>query len=926
MNFTMNATSRRKNQLDKMRKNLGITTVQAEPIDTMPPKERFRVICEENIPYIRNIDLPTITKNNSLEAVLIEYRCFPHLEFLIRNAMIKLGDKWSHTVVCGNLNYDFMVTMCANISPEINVIKTDYDNLNQSTYSLLLASKSFWELFAGEKILLYQEDSCIFKSNVDDFLQWDYVGAPWPRHKNDTPNGVGNGGFSLRTRQCMIEVIDRVSIHDTQIASSTREYMQNAGMTVCPEDVYFSKNMQDYGIGRVAGWDNAIAFSSECVYNGNSFGGHCIWHGCINWEQVFLTKIKLLNIKMFEKNSIQHIQYEIIQNNVTSEFINNKLWCHLHCFDIDKFTAYYGEYINNINKYFSVIVTYSKGTSIPNYNFCILKIPNRGMDIGGKFCCIDFLNKNNIVFDFILMLHSKSHDYSRKQYFNLMNLNFLETIVHHLDINYGVYTINLLHQGNFMLNNFTSNYSPWDNNTYHMTYIIDKLALPTYNNVFAEGNVYILQQDVANYLFDNRFNFYSILNYENSFDYSWFIHYYNVKHMNYADAYNKYLNEKLFGNNNATGKGWNGLADSMFEHAFERVPFGVCKLLNKKIHIFNYDKNKELNEFIFKDLNNFTCTASLIACHTASQLKITSLIHNIKYISEISDDIYIINSLEFKGKIEDELLNNDFITNDFIVYNNLTDSHQSLEHYNLFAKRENKKIFIIYQENSHLICYEKWYNCLKKIKEKYSHFVLTNDSFLIVKDLFNFKNKMNDNEMIGIIDSNETEYHYPDFLRMYNLNGITKWLDFYDKTKNSCKTFFDMIFKFEIKSTFITEKRDCLIKVSPNYKKNIYFDDNIFIDYILRYNHPIIKLKKLLMTSYLLCAKNNTLFEDITDFDPFEYKNLHVDIIHFSNEAAKTHFYTSGIYEGRKYKKDQTNFIPEYIRTVLPQYILPLLD
>jgi hypothetical protein len=103
-------------------------------------------------------------------------------------------------------------------------------------------------------------NSCIFKSNVDDFLQWDYIGAPWPKHKNDTPNGVGNGGFSLRTRQCMLDVIDRVSIFDTKLASSTREYMQNTGMTICPEDVYFSKNMQDYDIGKVADWDSASAF------------------------------------------------------------------------------------------------------------------------------------------------------------------------------------------------------------------------------------------------------------------------------------------------------------------------------------------------------------------------------------------------------------------------------------------------------------------------------------------------------------------------------------------------------------------------------------------------------------------------------------------------------------------------------------------
>jgi len=268
-----------------------VSATEAQVIDSMPPKERFRVICEENIPYIRNIDLPVIVKNNPLEAVLIEYRVFPHLEFLIRNAILKLGDKWSHTVVCGNLNYDFMVAMCANISPEITVIKTDYDNLNQSTYSVLLASKSFWEMFTGEKILLYQEDSCIFKSNIDDFLQWDYIGAPWPKTQNDTPNCVGNGGFSLRTKQCMIDVIDRISIYDTNMTSSTSDYMRNNGMTVCPEDVYFSKNMQDYDIGTVADWDSAFAFSSESVCNGDSFGGHNFWLSDEKWK----ARVKLLH-------------------------------------------------------------------------------------------------------------------------------------------------------------------------------------------------------------------------------------------------------------------------------------------------------------------------------------------------------------------------------------------------------------------------------------------------------------------------------------------------------------------------------------------------------------------------------------------------------------------------------------------------------
>lgn len=276
--------------------------------DSIIQKEKFRTICNDCIPCIKNIDLPQIYQNSKYEAVLIEYRCFPHLEFLIRNAIIKLGEKWSHTIVCGTHNYDFMVSMCNTISTEIKIIKTEYDNLNQSTYSKLLSSKSFWEMFVGEKILLYQEDSCIFKSNIDDFLKWDYIGAPWPREQNDSQNCVGNGGLSLRTRQIMIDVINKVEIENTQLSSCTVEYMKNGNMTICPEDVYFAKNMQNYGIGKVADWDNASEFSTELIYNGDSFGGHNFWLRDEQWKnRVFSLYNYVPNNKIIEFDYIHYL-------------------------------------------------------------------------------------------------------------------------------------------------------------------------------------------------------------------------------------------------------------------------------------------------------------------------------------------------------------------------------------------------------------------------------------------------------------------------------------------------------------------------------------------------------------------------------------------------------------------------------------------
>jgi hypothetical protein len=246
-------------------------------------KNTYRYFCYKYLPEIEKIKLPIIKQHNKKESVLIEFRILPHLEFLIRNTIIKLGEEWSHTVICGNMNYDYIKTTCKKITENIKIIKLEYDNIEQSEYSLLLSEKSFWELLEGEKILIYQEDSCIFKYNIEEFIEWDYIGAPWKKINNDNEYCVGNGGFSLRSKQTMIEIIEKISIKETKFNSSTLSYMKNTGQTIGPEDVYFTKNMIEYKIGKLAPWKIAKNFSTEWIYNSDSLGGHCFWYCDNNW-------------------------------------------------------------------------------------------------------------------------------------------------------------------------------------------------------------------------------------------------------------------------------------------------------------------------------------------------------------------------------------------------------------------------------------------------------------------------------------------------------------------------------------------------------------------------------------------------------------------------------------------------------------------
>lgn len=268
----------------------------------------FRYLCYKYLENIRNIEIPEFIQGNKFETVFIEFRKFPHVELLIRNTILKLNNKWSHTVICGNTNYKLMKKICKKISPNIKILKTDYDNLKPSEYSKFLASIDFWDLLHGEKILIYQEDSLIFKDNINDFLKFDFIGAPFPKTENDTPNSVGNGGLSLRSKSVMKEVINNISIDETNLEDSTLNYMRLTNSYIPPEDVYFSKNMQELKIGIVADWNNAFEFSSERIYNPNSFGGHKFWLSNSKWKSQLTPQFNFIEYK-FNSNIIDYLKY-----------------------------------------------------------------------------------------------------------------------------------------------------------------------------------------------------------------------------------------------------------------------------------------------------------------------------------------------------------------------------------------------------------------------------------------------------------------------------------------------------------------------------------------------------------------------------------------------------------------------------------------
>lgn len=96
--------------------------------------------------------------------------------------------------------------------------------------------KDFGKFIDSNHALIVQHDGIIYQPEKwnDDFLNYDYIGAPWPASPKNG-NRVGNGGFSLRSKK----FIDRNSellgdkycneAEDVYIACTNYHILKNEG-------------------------------------------------------------------------------------------------------------------------------------------------------------------------------------------------------------------------------------------------------------------------------------------------------------------------------------------------------------------------------------------------------------------------------------------------------------------------------------------------------------------------------------------------------------------------------------------------------------------------------------------------------------------------------------------------------------------------
>lgn len=151
--------------------------------------------------------------------------------------------------------------------PKIKNYVLEYNNIYLNILPYILTVEDFY-------LNIHADGFPVNKNSWDDrFLNYDYIGAPWPWHPDH--KRVGNGGFSLRSKK----LYKSLQYIDVSLKFNLIESQYGEDHIICRDlgDIL----TQEYGIN-FCGEELACKFSMESqgtmfdFWIGNSFG----FHGC----------------------------------------------------------------------------------------------------------------------------------------------------------------------------------------------------------------------------------------------------------------------------------------------------------------------------------------------------------------------------------------------------------------------------------------------------------------------------------------------------------------------------------------------------------------------------------------------------------------------------------------------------------------------
>ncbi|TVY91819.1 hypothetical protein LAWI1_G003895 [Lachnellula willkommii] len=170
------------------------------------------------------VAVPTTGKN---VAAIVEARPLDTLVPLLLHFSTVLGPEWPVHVFTGQTTIPASLPLRRAITSgriTIRLLPPNTEFKNHHDVSQFLTEPWLWEALApAGHVLLFQADSILCANapmRVDDFLQYDFVGAPINPNIGSGDAGM-NGGLSLRNRQTTLDIIAAFSWIDELKAATS---------------------------------------------------------------------------------------------------------------------------------------------------------------------------------------------------------------------------------------------------------------------------------------------------------------------------------------------------------------------------------------------------------------------------------------------------------------------------------------------------------------------------------------------------------------------------------------------------------------------------------------------------------------------------------------------------------------------------------
>lgn len=123
-------------------------------------------------------------------------------------------------------------------------------------YNSVLTNPAFWAGCRYDRVLIFQHDSGLLREGIEEYLQYDFIGAPI-KHMP----GYMNGGLSIRNPKLMHQIC----------VDSPYQGMELDGN----EDIYFVKHLRALG-ANLPDLETAKQFSVETIFGLDSLGYHAM--------------------------------------------------------------------------------------------------------------------------------------------------------------------------------------------------------------------------------------------------------------------------------------------------------------------------------------------------------------------------------------------------------------------------------------------------------------------------------------------------------------------------------------------------------------------------------------------------------------------------------------------------------------------------